>query len=258
MKAALIKKTGIGLLVAGLLTVFAGFLGVGYAGAVTPDWDANDNAHLNPSQQGATNPGFNQTDNESADCGEAPDGATWGWYFVLPAGKANGADTIVTLDVNFQTYGFHKDVAFTHPGKTWKAVVWTPTADTLLDAKAYTTTNDGSGEGEFNLSHVCAGETNSSSSSSSSETTSSSSTETTSSSSVENSSSSTESTTQSSGVEETSSSSNTAVLGEEVTRSNELARTGFDPTAMLAIGIAIMLGGVLLLGGARQLAKRER
>jgi LPXTG-motif cell wall-anchored protein len=47
------------------------------------------------------------------------------------------------------------------------------------------------------------------------------------------------------------------VLGEEVTRSAELPRTGIDPTVLLAVGLAFMLGGSAFLGGAQRLAKRD-
>ena len=240
MRVGLIKKTGFGLLVASVLTIFASFLGVGYASAVTPDWDTNDNANLNPSHQNATNPGFTKSDRDDADCGTPPQGAAgdWGWYFVLPAGKSAGADTIVTLDVNFDQWGFHKDVAFTHPGKTWKAVVWTPTSDTLLDAKAYTTTQTSAGPGEFNLSHVCAGTTTNSSSSSdstsSSSTSSSSSSDSTSSSSSESTSSSSSESTSSSSSESTSSSSSesTSSSSSESTSSSSSESTSSSSSVL--------------------------
>ena len=159
----MMKKSGIGLLVVGLLSAFAGFLGVGYAGA-DASWNPAGNATINPGNVPASSPGFQVGD----DCGGDAALGDWGWYFVLPPGKANGATEIVSIDVQFQSAGLIGNAPFIHPGgKLNKAVVYTSGPDTLLDARAVVAPAPDPAPAEFNLSHVCHGSPSSSSSSSS-------------------------------------------------------------------------------------------
>jgi hypothetical protein len=160
----MMKKSGIGLLVVGLLSAFAGFLGVGYAGA-DASWNPADNATINPGNVPASSPGFQVGD----DCGGDAALGDWGWYFVLPPGTANGATEIVSIDVQFQSAGLIGNAPFIHPGgKLNKAVVFTSGPDTLLDARAVVAPAPDPAPAQFVLSHVCHGSPNSSSSSSSS------------------------------------------------------------------------------------------
>jgi hypothetical protein len=156
----MMKKSGIALLVAGLLSAFAGFLGVGYAGA-DASWNPADNAVINPGNVPATAPGFEVGD----DCGGSAALGGLGWYFVLPPGKANGATEIVSIDVQFQGAGLIGNAPFIHPnGQLNKAIVYTSEGDTLLDARAVVAPAPDPAPAEFNLSHVCHSSSSSSSS----------------------------------------------------------------------------------------------
>ena len=128
------------------------------------------------------------------DCGDGPTATSVGWYFVLPPGNANGADTFAHLDLKFENAGTLTDVAFVHPleGNKLalnKAVVFTTGDDVLIDAGATVSPAPDPAPATFVLSHVCGGDNGSSSSSSSStDSSSSSSTDSSSSSSTDSSS----------------------------------------------------------------------
>ncbi len=106
---------------------------------------------LHQDHVGATNPGFTQ-----GTCPTPPPGKEgwWGWHFVMP-----NNNNFTSLSVTFQNAGtFSADpfpgVFVAHPDNS-HAYIWTPGPDTLLGGSA---TSDGSNE-FFNLSHVCAGNT---------------------------------------------------------------------------------------------------
>jgi hypothetical protein len=277
MRVGIIKKAGVGLLVVGMLSAFAGFLGVGYAGA-DATWDPADNANINPGNvlpDGASNPGYNSGD----DCGSGAAG-DWGWYFVLPKGTANGATEFVSIDVQFENAGLIQHAAFINPGgKLNKAVVFTASSDTLVDARAVVSPTPDPAPAQFVLSHVCAGTTESSSSSEShsSESHSSSSESSSSESSSSESSSVESSSVESSSVESSSVESSSvesssvlsseqstvseaeapaAVLGVEVARA-PLARTGFDPSGLFTVGMTTTLSGGALTALGSALARRK-
>ena len=293
MPVGYIKKVGVGLLIVGMLSAFAGFLGVGYAGADV-SWDPADNANINPGNVPASSPGYTLGE----DCGSAAAG-DWGWYFVLPSGTANGATEIVSIDVQFEGAGLIQHATFEHPNGTLnKALVFTAGPDTLSDARAVVAPTPDPSPAQFVLSHVCHGTTESSSSeSSSSESSSSESSSSTESSSTESSStessstessstessstesssiesSSTESSsTESSSVESSSSEQSSsvlsseqstasaspaaAVLGEETARA-ALPRTGFDPSGLFTVGMVTAMSGGALTALGSGLARRKK
>jgi hypothetical protein len=282
MRVGYIKKAGVGLLVVGMLSAFAGFLGVGYAGA-DASWDPADNANINPGNvlpDGASNPGYQSED----DCGTSAAG-DWGWYFVLPKGTANGATEFVSIDVQFENAGLIQHAEFIHPNDTLnKAVVYTATSDTLVDARAVVSPTPDPSPAQFVLSHVCAGTTESSSSESSSSESSSSESSSSESSSSESSSSesssSESSSSESSSVESSSSESSSvdsssssvlsseqstvseaetpaAVLGAEAARA-ALPRTGFDPSGLFTVGMVTAMSGGALTALGSGLGRRKK
>ena len=107
---------------------------------------------LHSSHVGATNPGF-----QADSCPTPPAGKEgwWGWHFVMP-----NNNNFTSLSVTFQNAGtfsadpFPGSAFVAHPDNS-HAYVWTPGPDTLLGGSA---TSDGANE-FFNLSHVCAGNT---------------------------------------------------------------------------------------------------
>ena len=282
MPVGYIKKVGVGLLIVGMLSAFAGFLGVGYAGADV-SWDPADNANINPGNVPASSPGYQVGD----DCGSGAAG-DWGWYFVLPKGTANGATEIVSIDVQFENAGLIQHASFEHPGdKLNKALVFTAGPDTLLDARAVVAPTPDPSPAQFVLSHVCHGTTESSSSESSSSESSSSESSSSESSSSESSSSesssSESSSSESSSVESSSSESSSvesssseqsssvlsseqssssdgpadAVLGEETVRA-ALPRTGFDPSGLFTVGMVTAMSGGALTALGSGLARRKK
>lgn len=109
------------------------------------------NATINPAHIGAQNPGFNE-----GSCPTPPAGQEgwWGWHFIMPANE-----DFTSLTVEFASAGTFSADPF--PGTTFvadpdnsHAYIWTPTADTLVNAFG---TSSGS-QTRFNLSHVCAGD----------------------------------------------------------------------------------------------------
>lgn len=108
-------------------------------------------ATLNPAHSGATNSEFS-----TGSCPTPPEGQEgwWGWHFIMP-----GNEDFTSLSVTFQNAGtfsanpFPGTVFVAHPDNS-HAYIWTPTDDTLLSGTA---TSSGR-QTQFNLSHVCHGE----------------------------------------------------------------------------------------------------
>lgn len=140
------RRLGRGFAVIGLVIAAIGM--APHAAGAAPNWDPADNAFLHEAHKGAQNPGF-----KTGDCPTPPEGAAgdWGWHFILPGSTT----AFVTIDVDFESYGFHQHVPFVASPSTKHAYVFTPGPDTLLDARAFV---DGT-ETEFVLSHVCPGTT---------------------------------------------------------------------------------------------------
>lgn len=97
-------------------------------------------AYLKDAHIGATNPGF-----QAGDCPASPDGYGFGWHFVLKGTSSS----FVSIHCLFKSAGVVTSMIQTPTNK--HAYVFTPTADTLLDAWAVVQGPDT----EFNLSHVC-------------------------------------------------------------------------------------------------------
>src|SRR5215831_8029596 len=112
MRFRLGRALGLLMVFGGVFGLVAGVLSVGSANAAAPNPRAfpNDNALINSGNV----PADSTTYNGGNDCGEAPTPTSVGWYFVLPPGTANGADTFEHLDLKFQNAGTLTDVPFVH------------------------------------------------------------------------------------------------------------------------------------------------
>lgn len=96
-------------------------------------------AYLKPAHIGSQNPGF-----QTGQCPTSSDGP-YGWHFVLQGTSTS----FVSIHCLFQSAGVVTSMIQTPTNK--HAYVFTPTADTLLDAWAVVQGPDT----EFVLSHVC-------------------------------------------------------------------------------------------------------
>jgi hypothetical protein len=100
-------------------------------------------AHIKESHVGSSNPGF-----ENGECPDSLNGFLYGWHFVLPGNTTE----FVSIDINYKNAGQVTSFISFPTGK--HAYVYTENPDTIISGFAIV---EGS-QIEFNLSHVCINE----------------------------------------------------------------------------------------------------
>jgi hypothetical protein len=283
MLGGVMKKVGVGLVVAGLATGFAGFLGVGYAGAaanppgnngtVKIEGEAFDRLHDNDPHVGCAFfvqwYGFDAGTRTTTVTftAQAPTGSgetlLADTFDFTGSGSGNQLDAQVSYDLTaaLAAYspqpqqGFHVKLTVNTDGAQGSdvkhKVFWVSDC-----SETSSSSSTSSSDSDSTSSSVIDSSSSTDSTSSSSSSTSSSSSGSTSSTGVLDSSMSS-----SSAVLAVSSSSppadtRSAVLGAEVSRSASLPRTGMNPMALMTVGLLLAFVGASIAGTGARLARR--